>query len=483
MPTLDNFHSFLKGRADVLETVQRNKQDKSFKRQTDAPVLPQRPKPSLPSVKTFMAQTSEPSGSKPLQCVSCGGEHRIFDCASFKAKSSEDRLAQANTLKLCHNCLRLGHDVRRCRLPGSCRSCKQRHNTLLHQETGPSEDAIQVNLSKLNLPTPSKGLLATALVNLVNPTTKKVVTARCFLDNGCESSFITQDIKQRLGLTSITPNDLTQNLEGVCDIEVRIKVDRCILEIQSLRSSFSAILTCTVLPQITKPIPKVSYDVSHLNLAPFELADPNFNQSSPIDILVGSDLFWDILGSQQQSLGDGNPKLRSSKLGWIVVGPNQQFIQSNSTIRCNLARTSDLHDELAKFWELESLPHKKQALTEQERLCEQSFIATTERSDDGRFIVKLPLKDGPDCLGDSYTAAKKRFLHLERRFRKQPEVKERYSKFIHEYEELGHLSPSTIPRPPNAFFLPHHPVIKEKVSLLNCGLSLTRLRALPLDSL
>lgn len=37
-----------------------------------------------------------------------------------------------------------------------------------------------------------------------------------------------------------------------------------------------------------------------------------------------------------------------------------------------------------------------------------------------------------------------------------------YSDFIHEYAELGHFSESTETKPSNSYFLPHHPVMREK---------------------
>ena len=52
-------------------------------------------------------------------------------------------------------------------------------------------------------------------------------------------------------------------------------------------------------------------------------------------------------------------------------------------------------------------------MTTEEIECEKDFRETTKQSDDGRFVVKLPLKNTEETLGESFTHAKCRFLFLE----------------------------------------------------------------------
>ncbi|CAK1589457.1 unnamed protein product [Parnassius mnemosyne] len=114
---------------------------------------------------------------------------------------------------------------------------------------------------------------------------------------------------------------------------------------------------------------------------------------------------------------------------------------------------------MSKFWELEEVPLKRH-LNPKEKAFEAHFINHTLRLESGRFSVSFPLKDLPDCLGESYTLAKNRLLTLEKRFRKQLDVKLQYINFIREYEELGHLTESTISKPNPSYFLCHHAVFK-----------------------
>ncbi|CAH2226597.1 jg5548 [Pararge aegeria aegeria] len=117
---------------------------------------------------------------------------------------------------------------------------------------------------------------------------------------------------------------------------------------------------------------------------------------------------------------------------------------------------------LNRFWELEAVS-SEHCLSQEERACERTFAETTARNSDGRFVVTIPLKDSPEVLGDSYAAAKRRLLSLERRFLRDSLLKERYLQFMSEYLALGHMSENKqIMSDKNInYYLPHHGVIRE----------------------
>lgn len=85
---------------------------------------------------------------------------------------------------------------------------------------------------------------------------------------------------------------------------------------------------------------------------------------------------------------------------------------------------------------------------------------------DGRFIVKLPLKqDKLINLGESRDIALRRFKALETRLIAHPNMYAEYRKFLQEYKDLGHMREvdnhmdST---PANqSYYLPHHAVRNE----------------------
>ncbi|XP_068983686.1 uncharacterized protein [Bombus flavifrons] len=70
-------------------------------------------------------------------CPTCQGQHPVWRCDSFKAKTASKRLKDATRASLCLNCLKTGHTARDCHA-SSCRTCGGRHHTMLHQEKQPS---------------------------------------------------------------------------------------------------------------------------------------------------------------------------------------------------------------------------------------------------------------------------------------------------------------------------------------------------------
>jgi hypothetical protein len=76
---------------------------------------------------------------------------------------------------------------------------------------------------------------------------------------------------------------------------------------------------------------------------------------------------------------------------------------------------------MERFWSIEEMNTK--ILTEREMACEKHFEANSRRQDTGRYEVRLPLSDSTDKLGDSYDTAKVKFLKLEQRLFKKPQLK------------------------------------------------------------
>ena len=85
------------------------------------------------------------------------------------------------------------------------------------------------------------------------------------------------------------------------------------------------LLHASVVPEITGPVqrgPLLRGDLEFLrSIEPGQLADkvPETGSTSRVDILVGSDYFWEILEGGRIILPSGL-LLLSSKLGYILTG-------------------------------------------------------------------------------------------------------------------------------------------------------------------
>ncbi|XP_037931170.1 uncharacterized protein LOC119665982 [Teleopsis dalmanni] len=113
------------------------------------------------------------------------------------------------------------------------------------------------------------------------------------------------------------------------------------------------------------------------------------------------------------------------------------------------------------IWESEEIPDSTSELTEDELRCEPHFLQHTFRGSDGRFVVKLPLKNHPSVLPDTKGIAYERFKTIERRFIQNPDLRNQCVSFMREYKALGHMtkfSGSEIISP--QYFIPHHCVLR-----------------------
>ena len=89
---------------------------------------------------------------KDKDCSLChDGNHPLYLCAAFKAKSVEDRISIASRLKVCTNCLSYNHFSRDCPSRRSCRECGKRHHSSIHRQQ-PSSRTTENNSTSQSVP-------------------------------------------------------------------------------------------------------------------------------------------------------------------------------------------------------------------------------------------------------------------------------------------------------------------------------------------
>jgi len=310
--------------------------------------------------------------------------------------------------------------------------------------------------------------MATAVINATHHN-GSIVPLRILLDSASEAHFITNSACNRLGLRR---DRVSEIITGLSEIESVVS-QVCEVTIQSRYSDVRASIRSLVVPKITKMMPGVEMNRGAFNIPPnIKLADPEFYKRSSVDMLIGSEFFFDWLESGKIVLGNEQPVLQNTKLGWIVAGS----VANNSTalsvdkrvamvtLTCSLEHCDTLSKTLYKFWELEKCQPDTKFLSEEARESDEFFERTTTRLDNGRFVVRLPFRDDPRILGESRDTAVKRLAQLERRFQRNKILHDRYVEFMRDYLDAGHMSPVTgsiqvSERP--MIYLPHHGVMKE----------------------
>ncbi|XP_070162567.1 uncharacterized protein [Polyergus mexicanus] len=454
-------------------------------------------KPGVKPIAASRVHAATASANAQSQCSLCPARHFIHACPTFVSKNASQRRDIVKQQKRCFNCLSARHSIHECRSKYSCRVCHKRHHSMLHVDSDSSSSALKKAPSNCSSPQASDAapevnslsastvmrrrkpvLLATAWVTIRSPSGRTAVV-RALLDQGSEMTFISESLAQILRLKRIRMPISVSAVGGINAGTFQHATHIFISHRKSLAPSLST--TALILKSLTSYTPRRHVDLSSLSyLSDLPRADSDPTSSDPINIIIGADLYSDIIRDGIRRGSVGQPFAQNSIFGWIISGPLTSLERndpSQSTMtfgHCDRGRISahhtisspSLEEELRRFWEIEELP-RQSILTPQEKQCEEHFSSTHYRDSDGRYIVRLPFKTSPPIdIGKSRFRAEKMLNSLVRRLRDKPEVAKEYFDFISEYERLGHMRPVPMPQGDKepAVYLPHHGVIRESSS-------------------
>ncbi|KAH0818571.1 hypothetical protein GEV33_004220 [Tenebrio molitor] len=406
-------------------------------------VHPTKPKPTE-APKRFNTASS--------LCIKCNESHFLHQCPEFLQLNPNARYDDVRNFKLCVNCLKGGHDAKACQ-SRACKTCGKRHHTTLHFPK--RETASGSNVNNHCESTGTTVLLTTAVIK-VRDNSGQLHKARALLDNGSQQNFIREDLCKKLGISLVPHSTKIRGIGSVTNQTTQSAEIRFNL----VDNSFTKTIQCLVMPEITSNLPPQTLDLSNIIIPEnIKLADPGWYITSPIDLLLGSALFYDLLKDGKIKLNNNQTFVQNSCLGWLIGGPFSINLPCQNFIACHA--TSDLERQVAQFWQIEEFPDNKQL--ESQDICETLFRETHERTPEGRFVVKLPFKNNPPSVGPTRPMAIKQFKRLETRFAANEQLHLEYDNFIKEYLQLKHMEivGSDELFTSAAYYLPHHPIIKQ----------------------
>jgi hypothetical protein len=178
-----------------------------------------------------------------------------------------------------------------------------------------------------------------------------------------------------------------------------------------------------------------------------KLADDSFDVCDRISMLLGADIFFQVLLREQLPALPSQIVLQNTRFGYIVAGKVSHSGAVSTVLASNFCCQQQLHDNdistlnrsVSQFWLTEKVPEVYAEADSEQELAETMFQNTVVLKDN-KFEVALPLKQdiAELHLGDSLSCALKRFSSLELRFRKDNDLFTKYKAFIDEYVQLGH---------------------------------------------
>ncbi|XP_055584794.1 uncharacterized protein LOC129737659 [Uranotaenia lowii] len=464
VPTYDDLMDFLRQQCAVLQSI--------------APAKSNLNEPKHP--RFSVSHTTVRSSNR---CPFYGGEpHSAFMCQKFLKLKLSERHEMVKRHGLCFNCFSSAHMLRAC-TRGNCRQCQHKHHTLLHpvrvnsapvpynpqvpnrpsnpinqqqqQQQQPQPHAqntttpthqrsshsssypVTLQRNPLHTTDPSidthalpvntytslhQVLLSTALVR-VTDCHGNFLLARALLDSCSEYCFITTNLYQKLNLVEAS-SFLTVAGIGGSVVQSNKLVKATILPRDHCISSYVEMIDLHVLPKLTSTLPTQAVSLNQLKIpADLTLADPEFHQPGPIDLIIGAEHYYDLIEDSRRKLNENGPTMQKTVFGWVISG-----------------RVPDSTSESA---------------------CEKFYDETTYRDADQRYVVSLPKKSYLiDKLGDSRATALRRLEGLERRLARDSALKQQYFEFIQEYIDMGHMIEVKEESNQLAYYMPHHPVQK-----------------------
>jgi hypothetical protein len=314
LPSLEKFINFLETRFRVLEMIQ--------------PIQVRDRIENNP--KSFLTNISNIRNN--VTCLMCKENHFLTSCNKYINLNVEERVQFVQNQLLCFNCLSPYHRARYCKSKKSCQHCRRRHHSSLHFITKFERNIKYSPHEKINcekekdegervlrthfVTQDQNALMATALLNI--ETGKGLHMVRALIDPCSQESFISERAAQNLQLSQMPVNG---NITGINQMSTKIKH---VAELQ-LRSrvnkNFKKLCTAYVVKRVIDNLPSQALSSkSCKHLQDLRLADPTYNEPGYIDMLLGVNVYTEILESGVIKGEPGEPIGQQTQLGWIISG-------------------------------------------------------------------------------------------------------------------------------------------------------------------
>ncbi|XP_037929516.1 uncharacterized protein LOC119666830 [Teleopsis dalmanni] len=314
-------------------------------------------------------------------------------------------------------------------------------------------------------------LLAAALVSVKNEFTDQAVILRALVDQGSESEHDTQGLGLKRYPTRTEIVGVGQSPTEGSKSVVTFVVN------SMLHSDFQLVIKrAYVLKSLTSIIPGHSICIQNLpHLNGLRLADPTNFKPGKNDLILGADVYAQLILTGLRIGASNQPIAQQTHSGWIISGNIGPVVPKLQTIRCH--HTSYELDMLVKHYFEQDQVTPDRELSSEEQWCENFFIKTHSRLQNGYYMVRLPLKshfDPTQTLGRYRQIALNRLLNLERKLARNSDLQKQCHQVINEYFSLGHATRADSTEQQrckfnqnhvpinNSYVLPHHAVLKEE---------------------
>ena len=225
-----------------------------------------------------------------------------------------------------------------------------------------------------------------------------------------------------------------------------------------------------IVPHICEPLTINKCLDLYPHISGLDLADDPLDEKHEIDVLIGSDFYWEFVTGEVVRGEEGPVAINSfnTKLGWMLSGPAGltgpqgtivNFVTTHSLRVDDRVTNKMLDATMRSFWEpLESLGIQVDSMENDV----SDHFASSVKVKGGCYEVLLPWLECHDPLPTNYDLSRRRLTGLLRQLKQSPEILKEYNAIIQNQLEQGivevveedGVSSGTV------HYLPHHAVVR-----------------------
>ena len=165
-------------------------------------------------------------------------------------------------------------------------------------------------------------------------------------------------------------------------------------------------LNAAIMPRVTcnLPLQQTQFKPEWTHLSDLTLADPDFGQPDQIDLLLGIDVFSQVICHSRWRGPPGSPSAFETKFGWVLAGETTSLV-SHTSFQCIVTNHSaiETRDEiLQRFWKTEERPGDQSNLSVEEHKRNAALRAASFPHKGRSVHVPLAKKSPTPVIGEDY---------------------------------------------------------------------------------
>lgn len=395
-------------------------------------------------------------------CVFCKGSHKSVDCFKTVKMSLMDKRECLTKENACLRCFEFGHRARFCRSQQVyCSNCKRNsHHTLMcdptyvnkfrDATTDPNNESASANLG-VTCNTQENTILQTlkAKVKGLNGSTM----VRILFDSGCQRSYCTKSLVEKIKLNKIGTKTLSHQLFGG-KIGSQEEFDVHEAHFENLTGDYRTTVVLIAKDTLCVNVPrlqKTEYEVIRKESG-IELTDVG-DGCPDVDVIVGAGDMANLVKGNIRNVN--NVALIETALGWLAMGK----------IHCKETSVASLClNTCSNFWSLETLGIEDYNTVENRKrkhdILLKEFDEQVKKDSEGRYIVALPFKDNYVLPGNNRMQA---MVRADKLYGKMSgKEKEEYHNVFQRWKAENIIEEvNEIEEPNRVHYLPHRPIFKE----------------------